>query len=302
MATNPRSKLELLNDYVVIDIETTGFYVGLDEIIEIGAIKVSNGIIDQAFNTLISDASSIPAEITGLTGISQTMLKDGMPIKQAMKQFLSFCGDSVVVGHNVGFDVRFLTEEARSCGQKFENDYVCTLRLARKIYPTLINHQLITLAEHLELPTKGFHRTVYDCVTVAQLYEQLKDDVNKSGRSLIDLFKRKPQKSFDLSTITANQDYDENNPFNGLNVVFTGTLEHHSRIEGAQLLANLGASIQNGVNKKTNLVIIGHYLPHQKIETSNKVKRAMQLVESGFPIQVINSDTFYEWLEDYSGA
>lgn len=306
MAASKRSILESVDEYVAIDIETTGYYIGFDEILEIGAVRIKNGNVIQQFNTLISDAGWVPPEITQLTGITENMLaEEGMPIYQALQELSDFCKDSILVGHNAGFDVGFLTRAASDRGLVFQNDYICTLRISRKLYRDAENHKLKTLAEHLDLSVKPTHRSIEDAIAATHLYEKIKNDIIASGITIKSLFKKRKQPTsrsapVDLRTITAQTEFDPDNPFNELNIVFTGTLEHHTRAEGAQLIANLGAKIQNGVTRDTNMVIIGYYPPHQNIKISSKVKKAVALNEKGHDIQIINSDTFYEWLEDYS--
>ncbi|NLL91204.1 MAG: hypothetical protein GX222_02145 [Ruminococcaceae bacterium] len=296
--SNQRSKLYLLDEYIALDIETTGYYRDLDVIIEIGAVRIKDGIEQERFNTLISDAGYLPEEITELTGITEEMLSEGIETEKAIREFLSFCADNVLVCHNASFDIGFLTRTAENYSYSFDNDYVCTLRLSRKLYPDFPSHKLKTVSFHLGLSKSPEHRSISDCLVTVELYEQIKKEVKNRGVTLDELFR--PAYKQDLREITATTEYDPNNPFNSLNIVFTGTLEKHTRVEGAQLVANLGAKIQNNVNKETDMVIIGFYKPHQNITVSNKVKKAMALNAKGKDIQIIDSDTFYEWLDDYT--
>ena len=99
---------EFLNNYVVIDIETTGLSPKYNEITEIAAIKIrDNKIIDQ-YSTLVKTSQEIPENITKLTGITNEMVNQhGVDIESALMEFKSFIGDDVLVGHNAHFDINF---------------------------------------------------------------------------------------------------------------------------------------------------------------------------------------------------
>lgn len=102
------SLLDFPNDYVVLDIETTGLDPDYDDIIEISAMKcVADEPID-AFSTLIKAPFGVSDFITDFTGITNEMLADAPAISDIFPQFLEFLSDNIIIGHNVNFDVNFL--------------------------------------------------------------------------------------------------------------------------------------------------------------------------------------------------
>ena len=107
-------KGQSLNDtYVVFDLETTGFSSIKDKIIEIGAVKVENGVITDKFSTFVNPKVPIPFEITNLTGITDDMVMEAPDIETILPQFLEFVGDAVLVAHNASFDVSFIEQNCR---------------------------------------------------------------------------------------------------------------------------------------------------------------------------------------------
>ena len=109
--------------YIVFDIETTGFSSIKDAIIEVGAVKVTDGKITDRFSTFVNPKRPIPFEITNLTSITDEMVMDSPTIDVVLPQFLEFAGDGVLVAHNAGFDVGFIEQNCRSLGLSDEFVY-----------------------------------------------------------------------------------------------------------------------------------------------------------------------------------
>ena len=124
-------------DYVVFDIETTGFSPSKDRIIEIGAVKVTDGKITEKFSTFINPRIPIPFEIEKLTGITDAMVLDAEDITAVLPKFLEFCGDAVLVTHNASFDVNFITKNAERMGIVIEPTVLDTVTLARQLLPNI---------------------------------------------------------------------------------------------------------------------------------------------------------------------
>ena len=158
------SKIELVNDYIVLDIETTGLDPKFDEIIEIGAIKVINGEIVDEFSELVKPSCSITPFISSITGITNEMLENAKNINQVLPRFLDFVKDMTIVGHNVNFDINFIYDYALYISKKiFSNNYIDTLRFSRKLFTNLHDHRLQTISQYLNLQEENYHRASYDC-------------------------------------------------------------------------------------------------------------------------------------------
>ena len=96
------------NDYTVIDLETTGLHAATDSIVEYGAVRVRDGQPTEEFSALVHLQTPLPAEITQLTGITQSELEGGMDAAAALEAFLEFVGKDALVGYNLQFDLEFL--------------------------------------------------------------------------------------------------------------------------------------------------------------------------------------------------
>jgi len=157
----------MLKNFVALDVETTGLDAGRDEIIEFGAVRVSDGEIVARFSELAKPRRPIPLVIERLTGIRNTDLADRPPQEVVLSRFLDFVGDSPVVMHNADFDSAFLRAKT---GGLFENRAYDTLLLARIVLPTLPRHDLSTTARFLEITPLESHRALADAETTALVW------------------------------------------------------------------------------------------------------------------------------------
>ena len=147
-----RSLIALPADYVLLDLETTGLDPRRDSIIEIGAVRVTGHEVMDQFSSLVRPPAPISSFITGLTGISNEMVADAGSIEAVLPGFMDFVGASLVMGHNVNFDVNFLYENClRLFGRGFPNDFVDTLRLSRRLFPNERHHRLCDMEARFHL-------------------------------------------------------------------------------------------------------------------------------------------------------
>lgn len=150
--------------FCVVDLETTGGSPADCEITEVGAVKVRHGEVIGTFQTLVNPGGPIPPFITVLTGITQSMVVEAPPIEQVLPSFLEFCGEAVIVGHNVRFDLGFLNAAAERLGYgRLPHRWVDTAALARRLIRNEVrNLRLATLAAHLRSPVTPTHRAFDD--------------------------------------------------------------------------------------------------------------------------------------------
>ena len=162
------------SDYTVVDIETTGLNPAMEEIIEIGAIRVRNGEETGRFSELIKPSVPISPFTTNLTGISNQMVADARSAEEVLKDFREFLGSDIIVGHNVNFDVDFLYDhcEMRQL-PPLNNDFIDTLKVSRRVLPMLHHHRLSDLAEYYSVSYEGAHRAVNDCAITNKVYIKL---------------------------------------------------------------------------------------------------------------------------------
>ena len=170
-----RNLYKFVDDYVLVDIETTGLSPISDDIIEIGAIKVKDNEMVEQYNELININRDLTPFITSLTGITDEMLKSGKMPKVVFEEFVDFVGDNVIIGHNVNFDLGFLCDKCKKyLNYNLNNDYIDTLYLARKLIPNSMNYKLGTLAKLFNISYEGAHRGLKDVEITYEVYNKLR--------------------------------------------------------------------------------------------------------------------------------
>src|SRR5579859_1420022 len=173
--------------FVVVDLETTGGRAAAGSIIEIGACRMEGQRITATFETLVRPRMAIPRFITGLTSITNEMVRDAPPIEDALPPFRDFLGDAVMVAHNAPFDHSFLDFEFRRLfGIGVRNPVLCTLRLSRRLLPSLKRRRLDALADHFGLSTAGRHRGLGDARMAAELLSIFIEMAAKMGLDRLD--------------------------------------------------------------------------------------------------------------------
>ncbi len=156
--------------YVVFDIETTGFSAIADKIIEIGAVKVTEGKIVERFSTFVNPKRPIPFKITNLTSITDEMVLDAPGIEEVLPSFLDFVGDAVLVAHNAGFDVGFIEQNCRYQDITPHFTSLDTVALARVLLPSLTKYKLDVVAKALGVSLENHHRAVDDAAATAEIF------------------------------------------------------------------------------------------------------------------------------------
>ena len=191
------------DDFVVFDIETTGFSKVNDRIIEIGAVKVSKGQIVDRYSTFINPKIPIPYNITQLTSISDDMVVDAPFIEDALLEFLEFSKDSVMVAHNASFDMGFIIQNAQILGIENDSTYIDTVGLSRILLPNLSRYKLNSVAKALGVSLENHHRAVDDAEATAEIFLKLVvmldekeitnvNDIDKLGRLSAEAIRKLP--------------------------------------------------------------------------------------------------------------
>lgn len=176
----------LLSDYILFDLETTGLSTENDQVVEISALKITGGDITDEFSTLVNPGIHIPYQASSINGITDEMVKEAPDMEHALKDFISFIGDGILVGHNIKrFDLGFIQRDAvRYFGKQITNDYVDTLILSRKYLPDLYSHSLGSLADHYDVSYEGAHRALADCHINKQVYDCLKKEIENPSNAV----------------------------------------------------------------------------------------------------------------------
>ena len=299
-----KSLLKVPADYTIVDVETTGYDQRYDNIIEVGCIKYRGGQETARYNTLIkppknSGGNYVDGYIESLTGITNEMLSSAPTFDNVAKALWHFIEGDLLVGHNVNFDINFLYDTFSSFNSTWVlgNDFVDTLRIARRVLPELEHHRLEDLDDYFGIGI-AHHRAVSDCETTNVVLQKLAAII---AERQIDLSNRGKWGKVDLRALSPESDsVMVDSPLYKKVCVFTGALERYTRVDAAQIVVNLGGLCGNNVTKATNFLIVGDfdYSSGVKGGKSNKLKRAEQLIAKGSDLQILSERVFYDMLSD----
>ncbi|USS85429.1 PolC-type DNA polymerase III [Fructilactobacillus myrtifloralis] len=169
--------------YVVFDTETTGLSAIYDRVIELSAVKMQGNNVIAEFEEFIDPGFHLSEETTNLTSITDEMVAGSKSEAEVFQLFREFCGDAIIVGHNVTFDIGFMnTGYARHQMPEIANPIIDTLTLARFLYPNYKSYRLNTLAKKFNVELEHHHRAIYDAETTGHLnYLFLKDAEEQYG-------------------------------------------------------------------------------------------------------------------------
>lgn len=166
----------LRDTVVIIDFETTGMSPERgDRITEVGLVRLEGGYVTGRYESLVNCGVRVPMSITAFTGITQEMV-DGAPrAAHVIDAMLEFIGTAPLVAHNASFDRRFLGRECLNVGVRAPlGRFLCSLRLARRVYPQMPSHALSVVARALNIEYAGrAHRAMADAEVTAQLLLEL---------------------------------------------------------------------------------------------------------------------------------
>jgi len=285
------------NIAIIVDLETTGLNGDIDDIIEIGAIKIDldSGQILEQFQTfskpediyLDEEGEEVDEDegeplgldpfIVELTGITDEMLVGAPCNEEAVSSFFRFAEDFQIWAYNAGFDSKFLNNFTDS-----HRPLKDILALARRAFPELQNHKLSTVAEHLGVSTEGAHRSIADCLIAKEV--------------LIKGIEFQKQNPHPYHHGFKAGDYlpKEEGVFYGKTIVFTGALQAMTRDGAATHASQYGFKIGSGVTKKTDFLVVGiqdlsTLAGHEK---SSKQRKTEELIQEGIKIEILTENDF----------
>lgn len=318
------SIIALPTDYIVIDTETTGLDYEYCHIIEVSAVKYSNGECVDRYSSLVKPPLSrtyfplrnngtgewveeyVDSFITDLTGITNDMLANAPTPDVVLPAFLDFIGDAILVGHNVHFDINFLYDAVEDhCNAALRNDFIDTLRIARKIFPEMEHHRLADIAVSCNVLQPQAHRAEADCIVTAECYQVMRSMIlsQYTETEFQKLFKQKSRRYYDsLANVVATTDeIDDTNPLYGKVVVFTGALSSLTRKNAFQIVANLGGIPEDAITRKTNYLVIGSTDFIQSVQNgkTKKMQKAESYRMKGSEISIISENAFFELIKDH---
>ncbi len=170
--------------YAVVDLETTGSVIGVDEIIEIGLVRIRQGQVVDRFDTLVWSDRVIPPWVARLTGISNADLEGAPTFSDVAEQVLAFLDDIVFVAHDIRFDLPFLRWEfARRGLTPPLVTGLCTLELSRQLWPDLPSRSLPDLARMFGVSHDNPHRAGDDALATGGVLLEALQTAREMGLS-----------------------------------------------------------------------------------------------------------------------
>lgn len=165
--------MECLKDknLAIVDIETSGTHALHSRIIEIGILRIEDGVCVETYRTTINPGSRVPSWITDLTGITQEEVAEAPYFTDCVDDIDRLLSDAIFVAHNVGFDYSFIEREFARIGRRFASHRLCTARLSRALYPHFRRHGLSYLIERHGLMVLNRHRAFDDAYALWQFMQ-----------------------------------------------------------------------------------------------------------------------------------
>lgn len=161
--------------YCIVDIETTGSYASGSGITEISVYKHDGHKIVDQFTSLVNPERKIPLHITALTGINNAMVASAPTFEELAEYLFDFLQGNIFVAHNVNFDYSFVKHHLSKAGFEVNLKKICTVRLARKVFPGLPSYSLGRLCKSISIPIENRHRADGDAKATSILFERMLD-------------------------------------------------------------------------------------------------------------------------------
>lgn len=279
-------------NYVIVDTETTGLSPRYDDIIEIGAIKIQNGIIIDEFQTYCKPLNKI--KNSEIHDITNEMVENYKYSKYYMNDFLKFIDDFPILIYNADFDTRMINVQL---DKNIENKVVDVLKLAKK-YDTRVSYKLESVKSDLKISIKS-HNAIDDCKTTKLYYEYL---IQKYKINQLPLFTQsnvteiKELKSITyadkLLKIYTPENIIENKNFKDKIFVFTGDLKSMTRVDAAKKVIENGGIYHPRIILKANYLVVGDL----DKETGKLAQANLYNSEKGTDIKIIYEDDFLNLL------
>ena len=267
-------------DYVVIDLETTGLSPSNCEIIELSAVKIVDNTIVDTFSTLLKPETPVSDFIEELTGITNEMLSTAPKISDVIHDFLLFMGKNILVGHNITFDINFLRHNCQKIlNLNFDNDYVDTLRLSKKLIPDIENHKLSTVSKHFGITPASEHRAMADCMTTNDVFLKLHELNKVKEKEFLSLF----------DGIEGVLD--------GKNVIFMGQTSLCERSTYKSICEKAGCFYRSIFTDTVDYAVLGKrtYAKYMRGDYSERMEHAIALSEQG-KLTILSEEKFGKML------
>jgi DNA polymerase-3 subunit epsilon len=167
--------------FVVVDLETTGGSALFDRVLEVAAIRVRNGVVEQRLERLVEPGMAIPPFVTRITGINSALVRGQPTFDSLLPDLRELFENAVLVAHNVSFDANFLAHAFKRAGTPWNVERLCTLRLARRLMPGLHSYRLDSLCAFLGFTFVQRHRAGPDAEATLRVLQHLVEAAIHAG-------------------------------------------------------------------------------------------------------------------------
>ncbi|MBS1008420.1 exonuclease domain-containing protein [Leuconostoc suionicum] len=260
----------VIYDYIIFDIETTGLNKQNDDVIQLFALKIINDKVVDKINTFIKPKTNIPEKITYLTGIKNEDVYNAPSIDETINKFSLFIEGLPLIGHNIiNFDLPFLSEKGLVLNG---NNIIDTVPLSTIKLPNLKNHRLPTLKKYFGIDNLS-HNALNDCETNLIIYKKLRDNE-------LEQIKNSPIVFDDRLA--------------GLRFTITGQFIETSRDDIIKSITEHGGRYTRSISGKTNYLIVGKQIDERSItkDHSKTELRAQEMIDNGSPLEIINLEEY----------
>lgn len=290
-----------LNDFIVIDLETTGLDPRECAIIQLSAVRYINHIETEHFSMYVNPRCHIPERVSQLTGITDNDVLDAPYLEDIIVDYIRFLSKSkYITGYNVNFDFSFLsTFVGRDIRQHY--DWFDTMTLFRRVIK-LDRYRLSDACDVIGYST-DFHDALCDCRACGAVLNYLCENnrMDHALHSKAERYAALADYHKKVSASECNLDMNSicpNGLFKGKNIVFTGALSF-SRSDACKMALLAGACVKTSVSKKTNYLVVG--VQDEVLVgcdgMSDKEEKAHALIADGYDIRILNECNFIEMLQ-----
>ena len=170
-------------EFSVIDFETTGLYpYNGDRIIEVGIVRATHDKIISTFESFINPEILIPENVTKINKITNKMVKSAPLISEKIDEILDFMKNSVIVAHNLSFDLSFLNYQLQKQERaKIDQWLLDTIKIAKIVLPGLVNYKLGTVTDALGINNRDSHRALADTEATTKALQAMITKLDKSS-------------------------------------------------------------------------------------------------------------------------
>lgn len=292
-------------DFIAIDFETANS--SRASICSIGIVVVENGSIKEEIHTYIDPEDEFTYFNTVIHGITEDMVQGAPTFKGYWPTFKLLIEGQMLIAHNASFDMSAMRYALDLYNEPYaEFTYGCSYVFSKKVWPTLFDHKLSTVADHLGISFKH-HDALEDAraaalVTLSALESCEVDSLEElsSGNNLqlgihhTDRYSpagaKKGKKAIKVPTRKAVKSH----PLFNADVVFTGKLQSMTRGKASQLVLNCGGNCKNNITRDTDYLVIGDYdlTSFTEVFNSIKMQKVEELINNGHPIKILGEQEF----------